>query len=779
MENSTILIIIVLIILVIVLFSTIIYFMYNKSKEIVTKTTPSVSVAGVNTSSNATYLSDPVQQLYRYNVQYGRGGGGGGSSGGGGGGGGGGNVPASTDKPPINASFSVLFPSINLQYLDSNFVANYNNTIATVSGTNLKGVVTSPAVSGANNSGVLLTTTVTDPSVDQVTNINNLYTALQSPSATFSQLLGGTSSGQATPQVTYISGIGPNSSTNVNFTVTFNGLTLQGLSPQFLVDYNAIISNVGLVNSSAVTTALSAGSVIATTAVSINKNTISGTNPSITKSYSALMNALNTPLSTFSPLFKYTGASSSPPVITNITTALGTIDTTPAPSTPDVTLVPQSAIIDETPISTTPTASVPTSGITSPVPTSASTLTIGKKGFVAGSGDPTAGVKITHLNATWYYTWGALPPALIGQPANIKFTPMIWNIAKISTNTDKVAGAQAVVASLSSNPLITNATTENVILGYNEPDGIHASAQANMLVGDAVSFWANIVNAKVAQYTTTPPRLGSPVMYGDCVTPNTSVPGTAGTANQNNMPQPTTAQLQPFPAGSSAGTYRVNISNTSTTNNVDLNPKIWLDNFLIQLAFDFKTNPSKYTRPPFPDFICIHWYGKPVTATFTGYLQKVNAKYNLPIWVTEYSCADWNATCCPTAHPTASSIDWSYPTDGTAGTSTNPFSTPTNQTALFMQQTVQWMNAQPYVERYSWKERYLLVPSTFSTVPNPITTAQDPYCPVAGCPTDSSSSIISASNPDYMNQSALFHSYQHFPTTIPPLTPLGKLYASL
>lgn len=770
MENSTIIILIILMVTVIVLFSLILYFIYTRKQEEIAAAPKPAQVIG--TRSSATYLSDPVPQIYKYNVQYGRGGSSGGGSSVN-------NKPGSTDKTPISASFSVLFPSVNLSYLDASFVGNYNNSIATVSGINVNGVTTSAPVAGTGGTGVILTTTVTDPSVNQIQNINTLYTALQSPSATFSQLLGGNSAGTSTPIVTYISGMGPNSSTNVNFTVTFQSINLTGLSPQFLADYNTIISNVGLVNLAAVTTTLSAGSVIANTAVSINVNTISGNNQSIPNSYTSLMNALNTPITTFSPLFKYMPASTTAPVVSNITTSLGTVTPAPVTGTPDHTPPPQTAIIDETPISTTPVVNVPTGGVVSPVPTSSSTLTIGKKGFVAGNGDPTAGVKITHLNATWYYTWGALPPPLVGQPSSIKFVPMIWNIAKISTNTDKIAGAQAVVASLNTSPLITNANTENVILGYNEPDGIHASAQANMLVGDAVSFWYNIVNAKVAGNTTNPPRLGSPVMYGDCVTPNTSVPGTAGSANQNNMPQPSATQLQGFATGTAPGTYSVNISKTSTPNNVSLNPKIWLDNFLLQLAYDFRTNPAKYTRNPFPDFICIHWYGKPVTATFTNYLQKVNAKYNLPIWVTEYSCADWNATCCPTAHPTASSIDWSYPTDGTAGTATNPFSAPTNQTALFLQQTVQWMNTQPYIERYSWKERYLLVPSTFSSVPNPITTAQDPYCPVAGCPTDSSSSIMSSSNPDYMNQSALFHSYQHFPTTIPPLTPLGKLYASL
>jgi hypothetical protein len=187
----------------------------------------------------------------------------------------------------------------------------------------------------------------------------------------------------------------------------------------------------------------------------------------------------------------------------------------------------------------------------------------------------------------------------------------------------------------------------------------------------------------------------------------------------------------------------VDISNTpGVPNHVLLDPGIWLDNFLIRVS---QLTP----KPKFPDFITIHWYGPPNSTSFLNYLTSVNKKYNLPLWITEYSCADWGCTFTNGQNVHTAGIDWSYPTDDNINT---------NATAVFMKQTVAGMEAMSFVERYSWKERYLLVPPGSST------------------PGDTP---MSASNPDVMGQSTLFASYQHFPTTLPPLTPLGKLYAGL
>jgi hypothetical protein len=339
------------------------------------------------------------------------------------------------------------------------------------------------------------------------------------------------------------------------------------------------------------------------------------------------------------------------------------------------------------------------------VPVASSSSPNPKKGFVAGNGDPTGAAKVSALNAGWYYTWGAVPFA--PPPPGIKFTPMFWNV-------NKVPNAAQVLVTMKT---LDVAGQENILLAYNEPDGTNASAQANMTVGQAVQWWPQLV--------ATGRRLGSPVMYGS----TTNAPKTA---NPNNTPAPEGV----------SGIVGLDISNTGTPNVVNLDPtNIWLDNFLVQI--------SVLTPKRFPDFICIHWYGPPNTASFTNYLTAVNAKYHLPIWVTEYSCADWNATCCPTKNTPLTGIDWSYPTASNLGT---------NSTVQFMKNTVQWMNSQPFVERFSWKERFLLVPPGSS---------------------EQGDSQMSPSNPDFMGQSALFMSYKHFPTALPPLTDLGQLYASL
>lgn len=333
-----------------------------------------------------------------------------------------------------------------------------------------------------------------------------------------------------------------------------------------------------------------------------------------------------------------------------------------------------------------------------------------KKGFVAGVGDPSCTAKINSLNCSWYYTWGATKP----NPApNLPFFPMFWNIAK-------TASPQNVLAALTLN---ADPGPNDVLLGYNEPDGTNEQAQANMEVADAVAFWKNLA--------ATRRTLVAPVMYGSMIKG----------PSKNNTEQPTGV----------SGPVPINIANVGhAANTVTLDPSIWIDNFLIQL--------SETPSPVFPEIMAIHWYGPPRAESFLNYIDAVWAKYNLPIWVTEYSCADWSATCCPTQH--VAGFDWSYPTAANITT---------NGTAQFMSQTVAGMNQRNFVQKYSWKERFLLA------APGP--TAASPDWPIpSGLIPDS---IMSQSNPDFMNQSTLFQSYQHFPTQVPELTALGKLYASL
>jgi len=389
------------------------------------------------------------------------------------------------------------------------------------------------------------------------------------------------------------------------------------------------------------------------------------------------------------------------PTIQTIT--VSEIPDIPVPSTPASTALPPSTVAH----------------LATAAPTIPGTLTPlfqnPKKGFVVGVSDPTCTGKINSLNCGWYYTWGPTPPSVAPANGTIPFTPMIWNIAK-------TANLGAVVAAIK---ITGTPGNYEPLLGYNEPDGTNIQAQGNMTVGDAVRNWPLLAG--------TGRILASPVMYGSLIHPPPS-------PNPNNVPPPVGV----------TGPVMVNIANQGMpANKVDLDPSIWLDNFLIQL--------SQTTNPVFPSIITVHWYGPPNAQSFLGYLDAIWDKYNLPIWVTEYSCADWKATCCNPQTQHTAGFDWSLPDDSNIGT---------NGTAQFMTQTVQGMMARHYVDRFSWKERFLLA--------NPDGSSVSAAYPMTGPP----DSTMAASNPDVMNQSALFASYLHKPTTVPPLTPLGKLYAT-
>lgn len=42
------------------------------------------------------------------------------------------------------------------------------------------------------------------------------------------------------------------------------------------------------------------------------------------------------------------------------------------------------------------------------------------------------------------------------------------------------------------------------------------------------------------------------------------------------------------------------------------------------------------------EFIAVHWYGPPEANKFLSYIDKVFSLYKKPIWITEFSVADWN-----------------------------------------------------------------------------------------------------------------------------------------
>jgi hypothetical protein len=78
------------------------------------------------------------------------------------------------------------------------------------------------------------------------------------------------------------------------------------------------------------------------------------------------------------------------------------------------------------------------------------------------------------------------------------------------------------------------------------------------------------------------------------------------------------------------------------------------------------------------DFICVHMYVGTDDIAFVQTLQTVYNKYHLPIWITEFATADWNATSVSANRHTAAD-------------------------ALgFMQRVLPRLDSLPYVQRYSW-----------------------------------------------------------------------------
>jgi hypothetical protein len=73
------------------------------------------------------------------------------------------------------------------------------------------------------------------------------------------------------------------------------------------------------------------------------------------------------------------------------------------------------------------------------------------------------------------------------------------------------------------------------------------------------------------------------------------------------------------------------------------------------------------------------------------------------------------------------------------------------------------LNKLPFVKRYAWKSSDLFIPIGHKLYTNP----------------PDNTTLITVKNPDYQGNNALFNTFEKYPKTLPLLTPLGSLYASL
>jgi hypothetical protein len=99
----------------------------------------------------------------------------------------------------------------------------------------------------------------------------------------------------------------------------------------------------------------------------------------------------------------------------------------------------------------------------------------------------------------------------------------------------------------------------------------------------------------------------------------------------------------------------------------------WLDDFMAEVK----------TRNLRVDFLCLHWYGditdKEPVERLHRYLQGYHDKYKLPIWLTEFSGADFKY------HKRRTTVE---------------------DNARFAREAATMMEGLPYVERYAWYTTY-------------------------------------------------------------------------
>jgi RNA polymerase sigma factor (sigma-70 family) len=100
------------------------------------------------------------------------------------------------------------------------------------------------------------------------------------------------------------------------------------------------------------------------------------------------------------------------------------------------------------------------------------------------------GQALTESGASWYYNWGATPNGITA-PASVRYVPMIWGAANVTSAT------------------LSQVSQEGpVLLGFNEPD---LGSQANMTVAQALDLWPQLM--------ATGLTLGSPAVASGAATP--------------------------------------------------------------------------------------------------------------------------------------------------------------------------------------------------------------------------------------------------------------------
>jgi len=81
------------------------------------------------------------------------------------------------------------------------------------------------------------------------------------------------------------------------------------------------------------------------------------------------------------------------------------------------------------------------------------------------------------------------------------------------------------------------------------------------------------------------------------------------------------------------------------------------------------------------DFVCVHWYAPPNADSFLKQIDAIWAKYQKPIWITEFAVADWAGK-----HPGGYDVEL---------------------VKVFIKAACAGLESRDFVERYTWKTRTL------------------------------------------------------------------------
>jgi hypothetical protein len=104
-------------------------------------------------------------------------------------------------------------------------------------------------------------------------------------------------------------------------------------------------------------------------------------------------------------------------------------------------------------------------------------------------------------NPTWYYNYGKDPSSAYVSDKSMQFVPMLWGASPSDTGTPFYDSVKAQ---------IDGGANISYVLGFNEPDGTHATGGSNLEVGLAAQRWI----AEIEPLKKLGIKVGGPAVTG-------------------------------------------------------------------------------------------------------------------------------------------------------------------------------------------------------------------------------------------------------------------------